>query len=228
MRSLRKSRNRKRRAASANRNGIANLACTIKKHDLASDRARSGGGNGRSESYVLPTPEGFSEEITAVEVVASTTCPMPDEVAGANVASPLYMQKIEWVPGASDVVVKLAFPCAVRATAGPSALPLSRNVTVPVGVPGVVEVTVAVNVTDCPMVEGFTEEVIVARVAPPADAVAVPFTVIANGLFGAFVVMNTLPLVWNPVKMSFVGENEMLMAHDAPGAMDDGQLLVAE
>lgn len=42
-----------------------------------------------------PTPEGFSEEITAVEVVASTICPIPEEVAGANVASPLYMQKIE-------------------------------------------------------------------------------------------------------------------------------------
>lgn len=124
--------------------------------------------------------------------------------------------------------MKVAFPWAVRATAGPSAFPSSRNVTVPVGVPGAVEVIVAVNVTACPMIEGFTEEVIVARVAPPADAVAVPLTVIANGLFGAFVVMNTLPLVWNPVKMSLVGENEMLMAHDAPGAMDDGQLLVAE
>lgn len=31
--------------------------------------------------------------------------------------------------------------------------------TVPVGVPGEVEVTVAVNVTDCPVVEGFADDV---------------------------------------------------------------------
>jgi hypothetical protein len=179
---------------------------------------------------VTPTPtvDGFSDEVTTVEVAVATICTMPDDVAGANVASPLYMQKIEWLPAASDEVVNVALPPAPSATGAPSVFPLSRNVTVPVGVPGVVDVTVAVNVTDCPTVEGFSDEAIVASVAAPADGVAVPFTVIANGLFGALVVMNTLPLVWNPVKMSFVGENEMLIAQDAPGAMDAGQLLVAE
>jgi hypothetical protein len=36
--------------------------------------------------------------------------------------------------------------------------PLSLNATVPVGVP-TVDVTVAVNVADCPCVEGFGDEV---------------------------------------------------------------------
>jgi hypothetical protein len=47
---------------------------------------------------VWPTLEGFTDETTAVLLVASTICPIPDDVAGANVASPLYMQKIEWLP----------------------------------------------------------------------------------------------------------------------------------
>ena len=138
------------------------------------------------------------------------------------------MQKIEWLPAVSDVVVKVALPPAPSVTGAPRVFPPSRKVTVPVGVPGVVDVIVAVKVTDCPSVEGFSDEAMVASVAAPVDGVAVPFTVMANGLFGALVVMNTLPLVWNPVKTSFVGENEMLMVHDAPGAIDAGQLLLAE
>ena len=41
------------------------------------------------------------------------------------------------------------------------ATPPSRNVTVPVGVPapGAVTLTVAVNVTDWPVTEGFCEDV---------------------------------------------------------------------
>src|SRR3984957_798221 len=175
-----------------------------------------------------PTVDGFNDEVSTVEVEVATICTIPDEVAGANVASPLYMQKIEWLPAASDEVVNVALPDAGSATGAPSVLPPSRKVTVPVGVPGVVEVIVAVKVTDCPTTEGFSDEAMVARVAAPTEVVAVPLTVIANGLFGAFVVMNTLPLVWNPVKTSLVGENEMLMVHDAPGAIDAGQLLLAE
>jgi hypothetical protein len=44
---------------------------------------------------LAPTVDGFSDEVTVVEVLVSTICPTPDEVAGAKVASPLYMQKIE-------------------------------------------------------------------------------------------------------------------------------------
>ena len=49
----------------------------------------------------------------------------------------------------------------VRVIAEPMALPLSKNWTVPVAVPapGETAATVAVNVTDCPKTEGFTEDV---------------------------------------------------------------------
>src|SRR5262245_31480870 len=46
----------------------------------------------------------------------------------------------------------------------PSVMPPSRNVTVPVGIP-VPPVTVAVNVTVCPQVEGFGDEVTALAVA---------------------------------------------------------------
>ena len=53
------------------------------------------------------------------------------------------------------------------------AVPPSLNVTVPVGVPvpGPLMLTVAVNVTACPYVDGFTDELTVV-------AVAILFTVI--------------------------------------------------
>jgi hypothetical protein len=41
-----------------------------------------------------PTIDGFAEETTAVLVVAWTVCRTPDDVTGANVASPLYRMKI--------------------------------------------------------------------------------------------------------------------------------------
>ena len=49
----------------------------------------------------------------------------------------------------------------VKVIAEPMALPLSKNWTVPVAVPapGETAATVAVNVTDCPKTEGFTEDV---------------------------------------------------------------------
>jgi len=99
---------------------------------------------------------------------------------------------------------------------------------VPVGVPAVVDVIVAVNVTACPTVEGFRDDAIVAKVAAPLDCVATPETGIMNGLPGAFVVTNTLPPVVKPVLTSGVGENVMLMLHVTPGPIELGQLLVAE
>ena len=51
----------------------------------------------------------------------------------------------------------------------PSTVAPSRNVTVPVGTPAA-EVTVAVRVTACPVVEGFGVEVKVVVVAAAAGA----------------------------------------------------------
>jgi hypothetical protein len=63
------------------------------------------------------------------------------------------------VPTDNVVVINVATPL-VSATGAPNADPPSRNCTVPVGVPPP-EVTVAVNVTDCPNVEGFGDDVTV-------------------------------------------------------------------
>jgi hypothetical protein len=63
---------------------------------------------------------------------------------------------MEWVPPASVEVVNVAFP-AVSATV-PSTFVPSLNATVPVGVPEVAGFTVAVNVTDCPTADGFSED----------------------------------------------------------------------
>jgi hypothetical protein len=65
---------------------------------------------------------------------------------------------IVWLPTASDEVVKVARPklkVAVPSVAAPS-----RNVTVPVAVPepGATALTVAVNVTNWPNTDGFTDE----------------------------------------------------------------------
>jgi hypothetical protein len=57
--------------------------------------------------------------------------------------------KVAWVPDNVPV---------------PMAVPPSRKVTVPVGVPPV-DVTVAVNVTDWPITDGFGEEVTVVVVS---------------------------------------------------------------
>jgi len=52
------------------------------------------------------------------------------------------------VPAERVEVVSVAFPLLRLPV--PILEPLSRNVTLPVGVPVVLELTVAVNVTDCP------------------------------------------------------------------------------
>ena len=69
------------------------------------------------------------------------------------------------MPTASAEVVNVAMsPLSVPVPIG---LPPSRNVTVPVGVPapGATGETVAVNVTDWPKTDGFTDEVTVVVVS---------------------------------------------------------------
>ena len=59
------------------------------------------------------------------------------------------------------VVAPLLATPFVKVTAGPKLEPFILNCTVPVGVPepGATTLTVAVNITDWPEHEGFTEEV---------------------------------------------------------------------
>ena len=69
-------------------------------------------------------------------------------------------------PAARAEVVNVATP--PLSVPEPIGLPPSRNVTDPVGVPvpGATAVTVAVNVTDWPKTEGFSDEVTAVAVLP--------------------------------------------------------------
>ena len=70
---------------------------------------------------------------------------------------------MECGPTASVVIVNDARP--LLSVAVPRAAVPSLKVTTPVGPPAVAFKS-AVNVTDCPYTEGFTEEVTVAKVVP--------------------------------------------------------------
>jgi hypothetical protein len=79
------------------------------------------------------------------------------EVLVANVASPEYFAVMEWAPEASADVVRVAFPAL--SVPLPREFVPSRNETVPEGVPGEPLLTVAVSVTDWPVVDGFADDV---------------------------------------------------------------------
>lgn len=114
---------------------------------------------------VCPAVEGFSEEATAVVVGRPTTvCVSAAEVLPANVASPEYFAVIECEPAVSVEVVNVA--CPTLRVPVPMLVAPSKNVAVPVGVPAVAE-TVAVNVTDCPALDGFKDEVNAVDVGAP-------------------------------------------------------------
>lgn len=89
-----------------------------------------------------------------------TVCVNTAEVLEINVASPEYLAVMECDPVLKLELEKVA--CAV-----PSRFPVpiwlapSKNVTVPLGVPVEALVTLAVNVTDCPFVAGFAEDITV-------------------------------------------------------------------
>jgi hypothetical protein len=96
------------------------------------------------------------EKLTAgVPVPLFTTCDSTAEVLGRNVASPPYTPVIECVPTVSVEVVNFAIP--LLSVLEPNVVVPSLKVTVPVGVP-VVDFTEAVNVTDWPKIEGFSED----------------------------------------------------------------------
>jgi hypothetical protein len=65
------------------------------------------------------------------------------------------------VPTANERVVNVALP--PESVAVPNVVAPSKNVTVPVGVPvpGAAALTVAMNTTDWPNTDGFTDEVTV-------------------------------------------------------------------
>ena len=87
----------------------------------------------------------------------------------AKVASPPYTAVIECVPCVRAEVANVAFPALTLPV--PRVVAPSLNVTVPVIVPAVVEETIAVNVTDAPTVDGFSDDVTAVVVAAGAAPV---------------------------------------------------------
>ena len=74
--------------------------------------------------------------------------------------SPPYTAVIGWFAALRALVLYVA--CPFMSVPVPIVAPLSLNVTMPVGVPvpGALTLTVAVNITLWPTVDGFTEEMI--------------------------------------------------------------------
>src|ERR1700676_4285798 len=112
----------------------------------------------------FPCLEGFSEEVTVLDVAAFVTVSVSTaEVLPVKFASPPYTAVIECDPTVSVDVVNAAFP-ALSATVASVVAP-SLKITVPVGVPEVAAFTVAVNVTAWPNVDGFSEDTTAVEVA---------------------------------------------------------------
>jgi hypothetical protein len=94
-------------------------------------------------------------EVTNTAVVAAAGAGVIVSVTGTDVlpakfALPVYLQVIECVPTVSDDVVKVATPL-LFSIPPPRVVAPSRTATVPVGVPEVLDVIVAVNVTGVPL-----------------------------------------------------------------------------
>jgi hypothetical protein len=98
---------------------------------------------------------------------AFTVCARVAEVLATNVASPEYFAVMEWEPADRVELEKVACAVAFKVPV-PIAVVPSRKVTVPLGVPGEVLVTVAVNVMSWPVVAGLADDVTTVVVA--ADA----------------------------------------------------------
>ena len=104
-------------------------------------------------------------------MVPRTACDNTAEVLAEKFVSPPYCAVSECVPAASAEAANVATPLLFRDPV-PSAVEPSKKVTVPVGVPGAVAVTIAVSVTVPPCTEGFTS---------PVSAVAVEVCITAKG-----------------------------------------------
>lgn len=123
-----------------------------------------------------PKMDGFTEEVTVVEVGAGLTVwptvpELPTKFPSVFVYTALML-----CGDPLTIRVAVALLTAVteppdpeRGTAAPNGTPSTENWTEPVGVAVLIPApaalaTVAVNVTDCPKIDGFTKEVTVVEV----------------------------------------------------------------
>lgn len=104
-----------------------------------------------------PNTDGFSDDVRLVVLAALlTVCASAAEVLGPYVVLPEYTAVMEWPPTTSAEVASVALPpLTVRE---PSTAVPSLKDTVPVIVPAVVELTVAVKITGCSKTVVLTEE----------------------------------------------------------------------
>src|SRR5436190_611069 len=120
-----------------------------------------------------PTIDGFGALASAVVVAATlplTTCDNALLVEVRLAASPRYTAVMLCVPTLSDDVAH----CAVRVPTPVSATALQATIVLPASLkstppPGLLPLTVAVNVTACPLVDGLRllPTVVVVAVGPP-------------------------------------------------------------
>jgi hypothetical protein len=123
-----------------------------------------------------PKIDGFIEEVTVVEVGAGLTLWLrvpepPLKFPSAFVYTAVMVCGEPLTPRLAVVllVAVATAPDPDRGTAAPNAAPSTRSWTEPVGVAVLIPApamfaTLAVNVTDCPKIDGFTEEVTVVEV----------------------------------------------------------------
>lgn len=112
----------------------------------------------------VPKVEGFSDDVTAMEVPARFTVWVnTDDVLSMKFAVPVYTAVMECASAERVVVVKAAIPPV--SVFEVSVVVPSLNVTLPVGADEVLDVTFAVIVTDCPYLDGFRDEVTTVVVA---------------------------------------------------------------
>lgn len=153
---------------------------------------------------VTDTPEfdGFGVEVTVVEVVKLTgliCCVSVELVLFCHNDVPVKLATIEWLPVASDEVVKVATPEPLTATPEVRVVAPSVNVTAPEGVP-LALVTVAVKVTLCPCDAGFKEELSAVAVAAGATTLCVSDAVLGVPDVGVKVVL----IEWLPEARALV------------------------
>jgi hypothetical protein len=107
---------------------------------------------------VRPVVWGLGDAVTVVVVVALTIWLSAVEVLPSQPVEPVKTAVIECVPEASEEVENVALPVVVvTVTPEASVVVPSMKATVPEGIP-IVEVTVAVKVTDCDGLDGFSED----------------------------------------------------------------------
>jgi hypothetical protein len=129
-----------------------------------------------------PKTEGFTDEATVVEVGAGLTAwlrvpelPLKPPSVFVYTALMVCGEPLTVRVAVAPLVAVTAVPDPDSGTTPPNGAPSTENWTEPVGVAVSPEVlaTVAVKVTDCPKIDGFTEEVTVVEVVQVGVADAV-------------------------------------------------------